>query len=194
MSGQMKLYKIVVLGDGGVGKTAMIIRVALEHFVPTYDPTVEDSYRKQVLIDSQPCMLDLLDTAGQEEYTALRAQWIRDADLFMVVYSISSRTSFIRSERFVSQIRRVKQSTIESSVGGADIGNLGAVVPICLVGNKSDRVTEREVSTQEGMALSRQLKCDIFLECSAKTHFNIEKAFYDLVRVYWRKQHKPSVL
>ncbi|KAK1255479.1 hypothetical protein MKX08_009474 [Trichoderma sp. CBMAI-0020] len=189
MSGQVKLCKIVVLGDGGVGKTAMIIQVALKRFSITYDPTIEDCYRKRDIIDSQPCILDILDTAGQEEYKALRAQWIRDADLFMVVYSISRRASFSRCQKFVSQIRSVKQSTINS----ADLGNQDTVTPICLVGNMSDQVTDREVSTQEGIALSRELGCDIFYECSAKTGYNIEKAFYDLVRVYWRKQHESRL-
>ncbi|CAO3647980.1 unnamed protein product [Mucor hiemalis] len=71
----MLLFKIVVLGDGGVGKTALTIQLCLNHFVEvnnTYDPTIEDSYRKQVVIDDYPCVLEVLDTAGQEEYTALR--------------------------------------------------------------------------------------------------------------------------
>ncbi|RAL64452.1 hypothetical protein DID88_001928 [Monilinia fructigena] len=56
------LYKLVVLGDGGVGKTALTIQLTLQHFVETYDPTIEDSYRKQVAIDGQSCMLEVLDT------------------------------------------------------------------------------------------------------------------------------------
>jgi GTPase KRas protein len=68
----MTLHKIVVLGDGGVGKTALTIQLCLSHFVETYDPTIEDSYRKQVVIDEIPCVLEVLDTAGQEEYTAFK--------------------------------------------------------------------------------------------------------------------------
>ncbi|KAI3476636.1 hypothetical protein L1887_61803 [Cichorium endivia] len=58
MSGKMMIYKLVVLGDGGVGKTALTIQLCLNHFVETYDPTIEDSYRKQTVIDDQPCMLE----------------------------------------------------------------------------------------------------------------------------------------
>src|ERR1700753_274535 len=128
MSGKMTLYKLVVLGDGGVGKTALTIQVCfvaplacarllirfqlcLNHFVETYDPTIEDSYRKQVKIDGQSCMLEVLDTAGQEEYTALRDQWIRDGEGFVLVYSISSRQSFQRIGKFYKQIQRVKESS-----------------------------------------------------------------------------------
>jgi len=150
-----------------------------------YDPTIEDSYRKQVVIDEQPCMLEVLDTAGQEEYTALRDQWIRDGEGFVLVYSISSRSSFSRIKKFHHQIQRVKESCAGSpSYTGSPIAaaNPQAPVPIMLVGNKSDRVTEREVSTQEGHALARELGCE-FVEASAKNCINVEKAFYDVVRI-----------
>ncbi|RKP10690.1 small GTPase superfamily [Thamnocephalis sphaerospora] len=169
----MMLYKLVVLGDGGVGKTALTIQLCLNHFVGrcllhnTYDPTIEDSYRKQVVIDDQPCVLEVLDTAGQEEYTALRDQWIRDGEGFLLVYSIASRSTFERVERFRDQITRVK-----------DTDN----VPLMLVGNKCDKVTEREVSREEGMGLAKKLNCD-FIESSAKTCVNVERAFYTVVRM-----------
>lgn len=190
----MTLYKLVVLGDGGVGKTALTIQLCLNHFVETYDPTIEDSYRKQVVIDGNSCMLEVLDTAGQEEYTALRDQWIRDGEGFVLVYSISSRSSFTRIPRFHNQILRVKES---AGTGGSPMANYNsqaqvyggspaANVPIMLVGNKSDRVTEREVSTQEGHSLARELGCE-FVEASAKNCVNVERAFFEVVRLL-RKQ------
>ncbi|KAM3479256.1 hypothetical protein NHJ13051_006860 [Beauveria bassiana] len=194
MAGRMVLYKLVVLGDGGVGKTALTIQLCLQHFVETYDPTIEDQYRKQVVIDSQPCMLEVLDTAGQEEYTALRDQWIRDGEGFVLVYSIASRSSFSRIKRFHHQIQRVKESCASSpSYPGSPISAATPQlpVPIMLVGNKSDRVTEREVSTQEGHALARELGCE-FVEASAKNCINVEKAFYDVVRVLRRQRQAAS--
>ncbi|ROW13309.1 hypothetical protein VPNG_05442 [Cytospora leucostoma] len=190
-------HKIVVLGDGGVGKTALTIQLCLQHFIETYDPTIEDSYRKQVVIDGQACMLEVLDTAGQEEYTALRDQWIRDGEGFVLVYSISSRSSFTRIKRFHQQIYRVKESTGHSpSYPGSPTSPSGrtANVPIMLVGNKCDRVTEREVSTQEGSALARELGCE-FVEASAKNRTNVEKAFYDVVKIIRRQNaaaYSPS--
>ncbi|RGB34856.1 Ras2-like protein [Rhizophagus diaphanus] len=157
----MMLYKLVVLGDGGVGK------LCLNHFVESYDPTIEDSYRKEVVIDDEPCVLEVLDTAGQEEYTALRDQWIRDGEGFLLVYSISSRSTFERVERFRDQISRVKDTED---------------VPLMLVGNKCDKITEREVSREEGMNMARKLRCE-FIESSAKTCVNVERAFYTVVRM-----------
>ena len=139
-------------------------------------------------------MLEVLDTAGQEEYTALRDQWIRDGEGFVLVYSISSRASFARIKKFYHQIQRVKESAAAGSPtfpGSPLAQTMGTPAlgpaPIMLVGNKCDRVTEREVSTQEGTALARELGCD-FVEASAKTCVNVEKAFYDVVRQLRRQR------
>lgn len=155
----------------------------MNHFVETYDPTIEDSYRKQVVIDGYSCMLEVLDTAGQEEYTALRDQWIRDGEGFVLVYAITSRSSFTRIPRFHNQIQRVKESAGAPLGYGGGFSSSGQVQsPIMLVGNKSDKVTEREVSTQEGHGLARELGC-LFVEASAQNCVNVEKAFFDVVRV-----------
>jgi GTPase KRas protein len=143
-------------------------------------------------------MLEVLDTAGQEEYTALRDQWIRDGEGFVLVYSISSRPSFTRIQKFYKQIQRVKESSQSGSptypgspLSASSMGSGPA--PVMLVGNKCDRVTEREVSTQEGYSLAKELGCD-FVEASAKNCINVEKAFFDVVRQLRRqKQHyRPS--
>ena len=178
-------------------KTLNGSKLCLNHFVETYDPTIEDSYRKQVVIDSQSCMLEVLDTAGQEEYTALRDQWIRDGEGFVLVYSITSRASFSRLGKFYNQIQRVKDSAnagSPTSVGylpspiSPTMSSFSGPAPVMLVGNKSDRVTEREVSTQEGSALAKELGCE-FVEASAKNNMNVDKAFYDVVRKL-RKQRQ----
>lgn len=137
-------------------------------------------------------MLEVLDTAGQEEYTALRDQWIRDGEGFVLVYSISSRSSFTRIQRFHHQIQRVKEASASSpSYPGSPMSSSAppGAVPIMLVGNKSDRVTEREVSTQEGQHLARELGCE-FVEASAKNCINVEKAFYDVVRLLRRQRQQ----
>lgn len=144
-------------------------------------------------------MLEVLDTAGQEEYTALRDQWIRDGEGFVLVYSIASRSSFNRIQKFHHQIQRVKESSLSGSptypgsplsATSANSASFGPA-PVMLVGNKCDRVTEREVSTQEGNALARELGCD-FVEASAKNCINVEKAFYDVVRNLRRQRTQSS--
>lgn len=147
-------------------------------------------------------MLEVLDTAGQEEYTALRDQWIRDGEGFVLVYSITSRSSFSRIRKFYSQIQRVKDSSsagspttaayISSPVSSTSTAG-GGQAPVMLVGNKNDRVTEREVSTQEGNALAKEMGCD-FVEASAKNCINVEKAFYEVVRSLRRQRQEQTQL
>ena len=176
-------------------------QLCLNHFIETYDPTIEDSYRKQVSIDGQSCMLEVLDTAGQEDYTALRDQWVREGEGFVLVYSIASRSSFARIQNFHQHIQRVKGPATTSTASAAAAGTasflpaspstmssrVGAQSPIMLVGNKCDRGTDRNVSMQEGQALARSLGCD-FVEASAKNCINVEKAFYDVVRALRRQR------
>lgn len=122
-----------------------------------------------MVLDGEPATLEVLDTAGQEEYTALRDQWIREGECFLLVYSITSRSSFSRIRSFYSQIQRVKEDDDPFSV--------------VIVGNKSDRgPEEREVSTQEGEALADELGGVPFFESSAKLNINIETAFFECAR------------
>lgn len=178
------------------------LQLCLNHFVESYDPTIEDSYRKQVVIDGQSCMLEVLDTAGQEEYTALRDQWIRDGEGFILVYSITSRHSFDRIRKFYNQVQRVKETGNPGSPTGSNYlpspiaaqpngSPFNGPVPVMLVGNKSDKTHEREVSSQEGQAMAKELGCE-FVEASAKNCVNVEKAFYDVVRLLRRQRQALS--
>lgn len=148
---------------------------------------MEDSYRKALMVDGQACMLEILDTAGQEEYTTLRGQWMLDGEAFLLVYSTTSRSSFTRVSKFHSQLMSVKSSPESQLSSAAPQGR-----PIyLLVGNKCDISTEREISTQEGEALARDLGCE-FVETSAKNRINVERAFYDLVRLLRTQRLYPG--
>lgn len=162
----LREYKLVVVGGGGVGKSALTIQLIQSHFVDEYDPTIEDSYRKQCTIDGEQVLLDVLDTAGQEEYSAMREQYMRTGEGFLLVYSINSKNSLEELQTFYEQILRVKDSD---------------QVPVLVVGNKCDLEMERQVSYEEGQALANSFNCP-FLETSAKLRINVEEAFFDLVK------------
>lgn len=107
---------------------------ALSLFLATEALTaVADSYRKQCVIDEEVALLDVLDTAGQEEYSAMREQYMRTGEGFLLVYSITSRQSFEEILTFQQQILRVKDKDY---------------FPMIVVGNKCDLENEREVSTE----------------------------------------------
>nr|XP_054757400.1 GTPase HRas-like [Lytechinus pictus] len=95
---------------GGVGKSALTIQLIQNHFVDEYDPTIEDSYRKQVVIDGETCLLDILDTAGQEEYSAMRDQYMRTGEGFLCVFAINNEKSFEDVNLYREQIKRVKDA------------------------------------------------------------------------------------
>ncbi|EIM23181.1 ras-like protein [Wallemia mellicola CBS 633.66] len=166
MAAVPKEYKLVVVGGGGVGKSALTIQFIQSHFVDEYDPTIEDSYRKQCQIDAEPALLDVLDTAGQEEYSAMREQYMRTGEGFLLVYSITSRNSFEEIETFHQQILRVKDKDF---------------FPMVLVANKADLEYERQVGSNEGRQLAKNFGCR-FIETSAKQRINVDEAFYNLVR------------
>lgn len=165
-AGLVREYKIVVVGGGGVGKSALTIQFIQSQFVDEYDPTIEDSYRKQCVIDGETAFLDVLDTAGQEEYSAMREQYMRSGEGFLLIYSITSRMSFDEIQTFHQQILRVKDKDW---------------FPVVLVGNKCDLENERVVGTTEGRDLARGFKSR-FLEASAREKINVDEAFYSLVR------------
>ena len=95
---------------GGVGKSALTIQLIQNHFVDEYDPTIEDSYRKQVVIDGETCLLDILDTAGQEEYSAMRDQYMRTGEGFLLVFAVNNAKSFEDISQYREQIKRVKDA------------------------------------------------------------------------------------
>lgn len=187
--------RIAMLGEGGVGKTSLTINVrnsilngpprhaalygtnptlqlTMHHFTETYDPTLEDSYRRQCVIDGIPSHLEILDTAGQEEYGALREQWIRQNELFVIVYDVTRRSSFEATEKLFHEVVDVKRK-LDASHFSPSL--------IILVGNKSDLDNRRLVGTMEGQNLAKKLGCG-FIETSAKLGTNVETAFFTVVR------------
>jgi small GTP-binding protein len=163
----MREYKLVVLGSGGVGKSALTVQFVQGIFVEKYDPTIEDSYRKQVEIDGQQCMLEILDTAGTEQFTAMRDLYMKNGQGFVLVYSITSQSTFNDLSDLREQILRVKDRDD---------------VPMCLVGNKCDLEDERVVGKDMGKALAQNFCNCTFMETSAKHKINVNEIFLDLVR------------
>uniref|UniRef100_UPI00359022E3 ras-related protein R-Ras2 n=1 Tax=Myxine glutinosa TaxID=7769 RepID=UPI00359022E3 len=172
-------YKIVVVGGGGVGKSALTIQFIQSYFVTDYDPTIEDSYTKQCVIDDKPARLDILDTAGQEEFGAMREQYMRTGEGFLLVFSVTDRGSFDEMHKFHKQILRVKDRDD---------------FPMILVGNKADLEHQRQISQNDGQQLARTLKVQ-YMEASAKIRQNVDQSFHDLVRVIrkFQLEERPPI-
>ena len=163
-----KQYKVVMLGSGAVGKSAITVQMVSGHFLSSYDPTIEDSYRTTININNKDIILNIIDTAGQEEFYALRDQYMRSGDGYIIVFSITSVTSFLEVTAIKEQLNMV-----------LDVDN-NTLIPIILVGNKCDLEEYRQVQSSDAQRLAEEWRVKYF-ETSAKNKTNINRIFEELV-------------
>lgn len=168
---------IVVLGAGAVGKSCLTIQFIQGHFVDHYDSTIEDVYRKPVEVDGTHYVLTIVDTAGQESFSAMRETYMKTGQAFILVYSITDSESFQQLKRVYMQLKRTRG---ESS-------NITCI----LVGNKCDLGNLRAVASSEGEMFARQVNCP-FKEVSAKNRLEVEDVFTTLVRSIARSGSDPA--
>lgn len=160
----MENIKLLVLGDGGVGKSCLLISYTTNAFPSEYIPTVFDNYCANVMVDGKPYCLALWDTAGQEDYDRLRPLSYPGTDIFLLCYSIESRCSFENVEaKWILEIEHHCPN-----------------VPILLVACKSDLRSssrrEEMVSTEEGQELAKRLRVS-FCETSSLTQTGLKECF-----------------
>ncbi|KAF9288122.1 hypothetical protein BGZ74_000958 [Mortierella antarctica] len=162
----LPLHKVIMVGSGGVGKSALTLQYMYGDFVEEYDPTKADSYRKKIMLDGHECQIDILDTAGQEEYAAIRDNYYRSGEGFLCVFSICEYESFTHTQEFKDQISRVLDDD---------------KIPFILVGNKADLGQLRKVNHEEAAAKAAEWNC-LYIETSAKTRQNVEEVYSILMR------------
>ncbi|KAL3468606.1 ras family-domain-containing protein [Aspergillus heterothallicus] len=170
-------YHIVVLGAGGVGKSCLTAQFVQNVWIESYDPTIEDSYRKHIEVDGRQCILEILDTAGTEQFTAMRELYMKQGQGFLLVFSITSMSSLNELSELREQIIRIK-----------DDEN----VPIVIVGNKSDLEEDRAVPRARAFALSQSWGSAPYYETSARRRANVNEVFIDLCRQIIRKDAQSS--
>ncbi|TPX35474.1 hypothetical protein SmJEL517_g02159 [Synchytrium microbalum] len=171
------LYKVIMVGSGGVGKSSLTLQYMYQDFIEEYDPTKADSYRKKVSLDGEDSFIDILDTAGQEEYAAIRDNYYRTGEGFLLVYSILEPETFANTKAFRDQIVRVLDDD---------------KIPFILAGNKADLADIRRVTTEQGEEQARQWGA-VYMETSAKTRHNVEEAYEALMRmIRVRKESTPN--
>lgn len=172
------IHKVIMVGSGGVGKSALTLQFMYDEFVEDYEPTKADSYRKKVVVDGNEVQIDILDTAGQEDYAAIRDNYFRSGEGFLCVFSITEQESFQASSEFREQILRVKNDDN---------------IPFLLVGNKADLAERRQVPAQDAEARAQQWRVP-YVETSAKTRTNVDKAFYDLMKMIQEKKDQSNAV
>ena len=160
--------KVIVLGLGAVGKSALSNRFVRNQFIEEYDPTIMDTYTKATTVDDKTYLVNILDTAGMDDNIAAKPCLFRQQNSFILVYAIDDAESFERISEIHKEI----------------VNHLGRdSYPCVLCGNKADLADSRAVTEEEGQALAREIHA-VFLETSAKTGQNVNEAVTQAIREF----------
>jgi len=168
--------QLVIMGAGGVGKSCLVLKMIDGQFYEDYDPTIEDTYTKQILVDQRPVLLDLVDTAGQEEFHVLEDQWIDSGECFILVFDATNSATVDSLEARRTKIVRQKDRDD---------------TPVVIVANKMDLLKKpRSAATIKGKLFAEKWGYK-YLETSALTNANVEETFHAGVRLVrsWRKKN-----
>mmetsp|Transcript_6888 Transcript_6888/g.7549 ORF Transcript_6888/g.7549 Transcript_6888/m.7549 type:complete len:216 (-) Transcript_6888:1673-2320(-) len=160
------LFKILLLGDSGVGKTAVMTRYTQDTFADDFISTIGIDFRTcMVQLEGETVKVQIWDTAGQERFRSMTPSYYRGAQGIVLVYDITVESTF---------------NSIEGWVEDVKTGECEENVELILVGNKVDLEPNRKISVDQGKALAKTLDVP-FMETSAKTNTNIQNVFNDLV-------------
>jgi len=174
----MQNIKCVVVGDGAVGKTCLLISYTTNAFPGEYIPTVFDNYSANVMVDGRPINLGLWDTAGQEDYDRLRPLSYPQTDVFLVCFAVNNYASCenVKSKWF------------------PEIQHHAPGVPLILVGTKSDVRNEGGNLIQEaqGMQTAKEVGAIMYLECSALTQDGLKRVFDEAIRAALNKPRRKK--
>lgn len=171
MSHRDRLYKVITIGNSGVGKTSLLKQFVESRFTKQYRATVGADYMQaQVMVDDRMLQLQIWDTAGQERFQSLGAAFYRGADCCILVFDLTDKESFAAvdswKEEFLAQCAPKDPERF----------------PFVLLGNKVDRVSERKVNYDDVRAWCRNNNDIPYFETSAKDRIQVEEAFAEVAR------------
>jgi len=184
----MQSVKLVVVGDGAVGKTCLLIAYTAGAFPKDYIPTVFDNYCANIVVDGKAINLGLWDTAGQEDYDRLRPLSYPQSDVFLLCFSVVNPSSFDNvSAKWIREVTH--------HCPGA---------PIILVGTKIDLREDKElveqlkskgqapIETTQGAEKAKEIHSVKYMECSAKTQKGLKAVFEEAVRAVGNEKKKKE--
>lgn len=168
-------FKVVLLGEGCVGKTSIILRYLEDKFNDKHYQTLQASFvTKKLNISGRPVNMAIWDTAGQERYHALGPIYYRDSNGAIVVYDITDEDSFTKARNWVKELRKI-------------VGD----ITVCIVGNKTDLEKNRNVPKEEAEQYAASVKAKHY-QTSAKLNKGIQELFLDLAKRMLEAQSSSS--
>lgn len=171
------LFKLLLIGDSGVGKSCLLLRFADDTYTESYISTIGVDFKiRTIELDGKTIKLQIWDTAGQERFRTITSSYYRGAHGIIVVYDVTDNESFNNVKQWLHEIDRYACENVNK----------------LLVGNKSDLTAKRVVSTEQGKEFAENLGIE-FLETSAKTSTNVEQAFLTMAsQIKARMKTQPS--
>ncbi|OMJ77280.1 hypothetical protein SteCoe_23148 [Stentor coeruleus] len=169
-------YKVILLGDGGVGKSSMIQKYVYNKFSIHTSPTIGVvNTTKIVTVDDQKILLNIWDTAGQEKYRSMLSSFFKGCRAAILVYDITNDHSFKSLDYWLKQVKDMS----------------GDSVKFLLIGNKADLESSRTVTQKVGLEMAR-VNNMLFMETSCVSNYNIERAFQEIAESLYRSQVGPA--
>ncbi|XP_065072037.1 ras-related protein Rab-21-like [Rhopilema esculentum] len=176
-AGKKNHFKIVLLGEGCVGKTSLVLRYCQDKFNDKHLQTLQASFlNRRLNIDGKRMNLAIWDTAGQERFHALGPIYYRDSNGAILVYDITDEDSFLKVKNWVKELRKM----------------LGDDICLCIAGNKTDLEKDRHVDAQVAEDYARSVGAKHF-HTSAKLNKGIDELFLDLTKTMHEKQTQDEI-
>ncbi|KAH3758008.1 ADP ribosylation factor [Pelomyxa schiedti] len=170
-------FKYIIIGDTGVGKSCLLLQFTDKRFQPVHDVTIGVEFGAKIIsLEKTQVKIQIWDTAGQESFRSITRSYYRGAAGALLVYDISRRETFNHISSWLEDARQ----------------HANPEMTVMLIGNKSDKEGQREVTTAEGEAFAKEHGL-LFIETSAKTSDNVQEAFFTTAKHIFERIQKGSV-
>ena len=168
-------FKLIVIGNAGVGKSCLSMQATKKRFENNYLATVGfEFFVFNVKIDNKVLKLQIWDTCGQEVYRSLITSFYKNSSLAIIVYAINEEKSFEDIDLWIKDLR----------------SNSSPDIKVFLIGNKADLEDERVISKEQALQVQKDFDLDLFMETSAKTGFNAQNLFVEAGRILYKEYTK----
>ena len=163
-------FKIIIIGDCGVGKSSLSLRATKNEFIESYKATIAfEFYIFNIKINNLNINLQIWDTCGQEEYRSLISSFYKNSSLAIIVYAIDNITSFNNVDSWIKDLKQYSNPNIK----------------IILIGNKNDLNDKRQIEFEKGNQFAKDYNFDLFFETSAKSGLNVQNVLIDAAKILY---------